>query len=125
MDKLLVPIQAIPEETARATRSRCRCAVLVHTHVYTWKRLVLGCSRRNKGCSWTSFDTRKYCRVPTLLVYGEQDWAPAAQRERTGRLIPGVVVTTVGDGGHFLSLDRPAELTDLIVQFGARTSKRW
>ena len=54
-----------------------------------------------------------------ILVYGEQDWAPVAQRERTGRLIPGVVVTTIGDGGHFLSLDQPAELTDLIVRFAA------
>ncbi len=59
-------------------------------------------------------------RVPTLLIYGEQDWAPIAQRERTGGLIPGAVVTTVKDGSHFLSLDRPAELTDLIVEFLAR-----
>jgi pimeloyl-ACP methyl ester carboxylesterase len=61
-------------------------------------------------------------RVPTLLIYGEQDWAPVAQRERTGTLIPDVVVKTVADGSHFLSLDRPAELTDLIVGFVARTS---
>ena len=61
-------------------------------------------------------------KVPTLLVYGEQDWAPVAQRERTGGLIPGVVVRTVGDGGHFLTLDRPTELADLIVGFGPRTS---
>jgi pimeloyl-ACP methyl ester carboxylesterase len=61
-------------------------------------------------------------RVPTLLIYGEQDWAPVAQRERTGALIPDVVVKTVADGSHFLSLDRPAELIDLIVRFVARTS---
>jgi pimeloyl-ACP methyl ester carboxylesterase len=61
-------------------------------------------------------------RVPTLLIYGEQDWAPLAQRERTGALIPDVVVKTVADGSHFLSLDRPAELIDLIVRFVARTS---
>jgi len=61
-------------------------------------------------------------KVPTLLIYGEQDWSPVAQRERTGSLIPGVVVRPVGDGGHFLTLDRPTELTDLIVGFGARTS---
>jgi len=60
--------------------------------------------------------------IPTLLVYGQQDWAPVAQRERTGGLIPGVVVKTVANGGHFLSLDRPAEVTDLIVRFAARTS---
>jgi pimeloyl-ACP methyl ester carboxylesterase len=61
-------------------------------------------------------------RIPTLVIYGEQDWAPVAQRERTGALIPGVLVRTVGDGSHFLSLDRPAELTDLIVGFATRTS---
>jgi pimeloyl-ACP methyl ester carboxylesterase len=61
-------------------------------------------------------------RVPTLLVYGEQDWAPVAEREGTGGLIPGVAVTTVAEGSHFLSLDRPAELTDLIVQFIAGMS---
>jgi len=61
-------------------------------------------------------------KVPTLLIYGEQDWAPRAQRERTGGLIPGVVVRTVGHGGHFLTLDRPTELTELIVGFGPRTA---
>jgi len=59
-------------------------------------------------------------KVPTLLIYGEQDWAPVAQRERTGGLIPGVTVRTVGHGGHFLTLDRPTEVTDLIVGFPAR-----
>ena len=58
-------------------------------------------------------------RVPTLLIYGEQDWAPAAQREQTEGLIPGVVVKTVGNGSHFLSLVRPTELSDLIVGFAA------
>jgi pimeloyl-ACP methyl ester carboxylesterase len=61
-------------------------------------------------------------RVPTLLIYGEQDWAPVAERERTGGLIPDVMVTTVRGGSHFLSLDRPPELTELIVRFVARTS---
>ena len=62
-------------------------------------------------------------KVPTLLIYGEQDWAPRAQRERTGGLIPGVVVKTVRDGGHFLTLDRPTELTDLIVGFPERPGR--
>ena len=61
-------------------------------------------------------------RVPTLLIYGEQDWAPVAERERTGGLITGVVMTTVAGGSHFLSLDRPAELIELIVGFVTRTS---
>ena len=58
-------------------------------------------------------------KVPTLLIYGEQDWAPGAQREKTAGLIPGVAVKTVSNGSHFLSLDRPTELSDLIVGFAA------
>ncbi len=61
-------------------------------------------------------------KIPTLLVYGEQDWAPNPMRERDRALIPGVSMTTISQGGHFLSLDRPRELTDLILQFArART----
>jgi len=56
-------------------------------------------------------------RIPTLLIYGERDWAPLPLRERSRALIPGAAMTTVSDGGHFLSLDRPRELTDLIVRF--------
>jgi pimeloyl-ACP methyl ester carboxylesterase len=59
--------------------------------------------------------------VPTLLVYGDRDWAPAAMRERDRALIPNVTMTTVSDGGHFLPLDRPRELTDLIVRFAQST----
>ena len=58
-------------------------------------------------------------KVPALLIYGEQDWAPAAQRERTAGLIPKVMMKTIGSGGHFLSLDRPTELSELIVGFAA------
>jgi pimeloyl-ACP methyl ester carboxylesterase len=56
-------------------------------------------------------------KIPALLVYGDQDWAPAAQRDRTAALIPDVRVKTIGNGGHFLSLDRPTELSDLIIGF--------
>lgn len=54
---------------------------------------------------------------PVLLVYGETDWASRAERERTRSLIPGVVMETVSNGGHFLSVDRPGELQRLIAHF--------
>lgn len=57
--------------------------------------------------------------VPVLLVYGEQDWAPPGDRERTRSLIPGVTMETVRNGGHFLSLDRAVELNRLIARFVA------
>jgi pimeloyl-ACP methyl ester carboxylesterase len=55
--------------------------------------------------------------IPTLLIYGGRDWAPLTLRERNRALIPGVAMSTVSDGGHFLSLDRPRDLTDLILRF--------
>jgi pimeloyl-ACP methyl ester carboxylesterase len=56
-------------------------------------------------------------KVPVLLVYGDQDWAPPAERERTRSLIPNVTTEIVPNGDHFLSLDRPRELQNLIVGF--------
>jgi len=56
-------------------------------------------------------------KVPVLLVYGEHDWAPLVERERTRLLIPSVATEIVGNGSHFLSLDRPRELQNLIVGF--------
>jgi pimeloyl-ACP methyl ester carboxylesterase len=56
-------------------------------------------------------------KVPVLLVYGEEDWAPPGERERTRLAIPGGVTETVRHGNHFLPLDRPEELQQLIVGF--------
>jgi pimeloyl-ACP methyl ester carboxylesterase len=56
-------------------------------------------------------------KVPTLLIYGEQDWAPNSAREIERRLLPDAAMTTVSGGGHFLPLDRPVELTQLMVEF--------
>ncbi|MDH3638601.1 MAG: alpha/beta hydrolase [Gammaproteobacteria bacterium] len=56
-------------------------------------------------------------RIPVLLVYGNQDWSTAAEREQTEQLIPGVRRETVMNGGHFLTLDRPQEVERLIIDF--------
>ena len=55
--------------------------------------------------------------MPVLLVYGEQNWAPPVERERTRSLIPSVATEIVRNGNHFLSLDRSRELLRLIVGF--------
>jgi pimeloyl-ACP methyl ester carboxylesterase len=54
--------------------------------------------------------------VPVLVVYGEHDWSGAKERRRTVRSIPGARVEQI-PGGHFLSLDQPQRLSDLIVRF--------
>jgi pimeloyl-ACP methyl ester carboxylesterase len=55
--------------------------------------------------------------VPVCLVWGERDWANAAERDHDRRLLAGAQVTTIANGGHFLPLDRPRELQDLILCF--------
>jgi pimeloyl-ACP methyl ester carboxylesterase len=55
--------------------------------------------------------------VPTLLIYGDRDWSRPPEREQTRALIPDVTLTTIAGGGHFLPLDRPDELSALIVGF--------
>jgi pimeloyl-ACP methyl ester carboxylesterase len=55
--------------------------------------------------------------VPVLLIWGDRDWSRPAERERTRALIPRVVTKTVAGGGHFLPLDRPRELIELIDGF--------
>lgn len=55
--------------------------------------------------------------IPTLLIYGDRDWAPPATRERDRALIPGTSIAILEHGGHFLSLDQPRALSDLIIRF--------
>jgi pimeloyl-ACP methyl ester carboxylesterase len=59
-------------------------------------------------------------RVPAMLIWGDKDWARAAEREHDRSLIPGAETVTVNSAGHFLPLDRPKELRDLINAFVRR-----
>ncbi len=54
--------------------------------------------------------------VPVLLVYGDHDWSRPEEREANHRAIPGAQMTIVNDAGHFLALDAPETLTQLILQ---------
>ena len=58
-------------------------------------------------------------KVPVLLVYGGRDWSRENERQRTHNEIPGAKLETVTDGGHFLSIDQPAEVIRLIKQYAA------
>jgi pimeloyl-ACP methyl ester carboxylesterase len=74
------------------------------------------------AASW-ELAANDYVRInrPALLVWGDEDWARSDEREHDHALIPGVEVATVERGGHFLALDRPQELIDLIIAFARRT----
>ncbi len=55
--------------------------------------------------------------VPVLVVYGERDWSYPEERRRTVDAIPGARLESVPGGGHFLSLDRPERVAELIRGF--------
>ena len=50
---------------------------------------------------------------PVLLLYGDADWSRTEEREADARDIPGAQLKIV-EGGHFLSLENPAALTDAV-----------
>ena len=55
--------------------------------------------------------------IPVLLVYGEHDWSYQQERQQNIDEIPGVEVELVDKGGHFLTIDRPDEVSRLIRNF--------
>jgi len=59
--------------------------------------------------------------VPVLLIYGEHDWSRPEERAANQRAIPGAAMTIVKDGGHFLSLDAPEAVIQLIRRFSRAT----
>jgi pimeloyl-ACP methyl ester carboxylesterase len=70
------------------------------------------------AASWETA-TQDYGRIetPVLLIWGDRDWAKPSEREHDRKLIPSVEMTTLKNGGHFLPLDRPRELTAGIARF--------
>ena len=74
--------------------------------------------------SWEAATKDYGIEIPVLLIWGDQDWARPVEREHDRMLIPGVEMTTVKGGGHFLPLDRPRELTEAIIRFAARSPIR-
>jgi pimeloyl-ACP methyl ester carboxylesterase len=59
-----------------------------------------------------------YLKLPTLLVYGELDDAtPPADGQKLAYLIQGSHLEIVPGAGHFVHLDKPAEVGALIKEF--------
>lgn len=55
--------------------------------------------------------------VPVLLIYGDHDWSSQDEREGNHRIIPASQTKTVNGAGHFLSVDAPEPLIQLILSF--------
>lgn len=61
--------------------------------------------------------------VPVLLIYGDHDWSYADEREANRRAIPEAEMTIVKDAGHFLTLDAPEALAQLVLDFARQQSR--
>ena len=51
------------------------------------------------------------------MIWGKQDWARPDERDHDQQTIPGAKVVTVERGGHFLPLDRPDAILELLRAF--------
>ena len=56
-------------------------------------------------------------RLPALFVHGDRDALPLRSSTSTAALIPGAVVVTLPDSGHFPWLERPGELRRAVEDF--------
>ena len=55
-------------------------------------------------------------QVPVLLVYGDHDWSTENERLDTKNRINNARLEIISNAGHFLSLEKPNELTKLILK---------
>jgi pimeloyl-ACP methyl ester carboxylesterase len=53
-------------------------------------------------------------KAPVHLVYGEKDWSRASDRKANKELLPDAAFTQVPGAGHFIALERPDVLADLL-----------
>lgn len=56
-------------------------------------------------------------QVPVVLIYGEHDWSSVEERFDTKRRIHNSTLETIPDAGHFLSLENPGHLMQIIKKF--------
>jgi pimeloyl-ACP methyl ester carboxylesterase len=54
-------------------------------------------------------------KAPVHLVYGEKDWSRPSDRQADKELLPAADFTQVPGAGHFIALERPDLLADLLT----------
>ncbi|MET8846343.1 alpha/beta fold hydrolase [Amycolatopsis sp. NPDC004625] len=57
-------------------------------------------------------------KAPVHLVYGERDWSRPADRRANRELLSDAAFTQVPGAGHFIALERPDVLADLLQAAG-------
>lgn len=54
---------------------------------------------------------------PVTLVYGENDWSTKEERSRTLNKVPDAKFETIANSGHFLSVDNPNALKQVVTKY--------
>lgn len=91
---------------------------LIKMFDHTGHRSGYGYLGRNILENWRSWSNARdlYAQIvcPVTLVYGENDWSIDSERTRTVSLIPNAERETITNSGHFLSIDNPIALKQII-----------
>jgi pimeloyl-ACP methyl ester carboxylesterase len=53
--------------------------------------------------------------APVHLVYGDQDWSRPSDRQANRQRLATAAFTQVPNAGHFIALERPDVLADLLT----------
>ena len=61
-------------------------------------------------------------RIPLTLVYGEHDWSLVEDREANARALSTAEIVPLVACGHFASLERPADIAELIDEVASKPS---
>jgi len=80
--------------------------------------------KRKIFAGWRSWSEarRFYPRIkaPVTLIYGDEDWSRAEERQRNDAEVPGVRMITIPETGHFACLERPSEIVSIVLCERAR-----
>lgn len=53
-------------------------------------------------------------KAPIHLIYGEKDWSRTSDRQANKQLIPAAQFTQIPNAGHFIALEKPDALANLL-----------
>lgn len=84
-------------------------------HLQAFIKLV-----RNSASFAEAHNEYKNISVPVKIIYGEKDWATEDERQATQNAIPGATLVTIKESGHFLALEKPEQLNEIIRDFSRR-----
>lgn len=56
-------------------------------------------------------------KCPTLIITSDQDYSPVSVKEEYAKLIPKSIVKVVNDARHAVTMEKPKEFNEIILEF--------